>query len=101
MKTKVVYNGCYGGFGLSDEALALYMAYSGKTKPIREWRGGREIPRHDPALIRVVEELGEEAGGGHSNLVIEEIKGKAYRIVEEDGWESVETPDMIDWVVAE
>ena len=99
MKTKVVYNGCYGGFGLSDEALALYRVYSGWKEPMKPHAD--QIPRHDPALIRVVEELGSKANADYSNLVIEEIYGKVYRITEENGYESIETPEGVDWVVAE
>jgi len=87
MTNKVVYNACFGGFGLSDEAEARYAELSGSD-------GGYQS-RHDPILVRVVEELGEAASG---NLRIAEIEGSIYRIDEYDGSESVETPDSYDWV---
>jgi hypothetical protein len=51
---------------------------------------GREIDRADPDLIRVVEELGEEASGRFAELHIVEIPdGTAYSIDEYDGLEHV------------
>ena len=98
MSTKIVVNDCYGGFGLSVEAMQLYRTYKGITGDL--WVG--DIARHDPALIRVVEELGgERASGRCARLVIEEIAGKVYRITEYDGYEGVETPGLVDWIVAE
>jgi hypothetical protein len=92
MKAKVVFNYCYGGFGLSDEALDLYEKYSGKLFC------DYSTPRHDPTLVRVVEELGKNASGVCANLLIEEIEGDMYRITECDGLEQVETPSYTEWV---
>jgi hypothetical protein len=98
MSTKIVVNACYGGFGLSDEAMQLYRTYKGITGDL--WV--HDIARHDPALVRVVEELGgKRASGSCARLVIEEIAGKLYRITEYDGYEGVETPGLVDWIVAE
>lgn len=59
----------------------------------------RDIPRHDPALVQVVEELGDAASGRCAKLRIEEIPDKTqYRIDEYDGMESVETRDSYEWV---
>lgn len=93
--TKVVYNNCYGGFGLSDKALERYNELKGKSldDPIYDW----EISRHDPILVQVVEELGEEANGDFADLQIANIDGP-YRIDEYDGSETVETPDSYDWI---
>ena len=61
----------------------------------------RDIPRHDPALVEVVEELGKEANGMCADLAIAEIpKGTKYRIDEYDGNESVMTIDDYDWQTA-
>lgn len=50
-----------------------------------------DIERHDPDLIRVVEELGKEANGICANLVIKDIGDSKYHIDEYDGYESVIT----------
>ena len=51
---------------------------------------GRDIPRDDPALVQVVEELGKEAEGLFAALVIVEIPdGVAWQIGEYDGYEHV------------
>jgi len=61
----------------------------------------RDLDRTDPALVQVVEELGEKASSWASKLVVEELpKGTLYRIDEYDGYESIETVDNIDWKVA-
>lgn len=87
--TKLVLNVDYGGFSLSKKALeALSLDDS--------WIG-RNMKRHDPRLVKVVEELGEEAWGDYACLEVVTIPGTCYRIDEYDGWESVEIPDSIDW----
>jgi len=94
--TKIVYNSCYGGFGLSKEARARYAEIAGK-EPSSDW----DIDRTDPVLVRVVEEMGEAANDAYSALRIAEIPtGQRYRIDEYDGNESVETPDSYDWKIA-
>ena len=80
---KVVINKCYGGFGLSDEALQLYNELSGLSIK-RE----TEIPRHDPHLVEVVERLGEAANSGFSELKVVDIPDDVeYDICEYDGME--------------
>ena len=91
--TKVVYSACYGGFGLSEEACALYRSKTGAGSMPNRY----ELSRHDPALVEVVEELGEKANTRYSDLKIAEVNGP-YRIDEYDGFESVETPDSYDWI---
>ena len=142
--TKVVYNACYGGFGLSKEACQRYWDIKGQQVWIEQnpefissdifdvWLVSpedriekkdtdnfyamsmdervaynqayskqiwyyRDVDRHDPALVQVVEELGKKAGGNYAELAIAEVYGP-YRIDEYDGYESVETADSYDWV---
>jgi hypothetical protein len=83
---KVVYSACFGGFGLSDAAEALYLERTG------EEFCSFDTPRHCPALVAVVEELGDAANSNYSRLVVKEIKGNQYRIHEYDGSETVYTP---------
>lgn len=96
--TKIVYNNCYGGFSLSDEGIALYKTIKGSV-PNNFY--DRDIDRADPALVEVVETLGEKADGGFASLKIREIpKGTKYRIDEYDGSESVMTIEDYDWETA-
>lgn len=112
--TKVVYNECYGGFSLSDEAIELYLNLKGlKYKKIKEQWGSRyeveenknfydrRIERDDPVLVQVVEKLGMKANGSCAKLCIEDLpKGTLYRITEYDGYESIETKYDMDWSIA-
>jgi hypothetical protein len=137
--TKVVYNACYGGFGLSKEACQRYWDIKGQQVWIEDASWGftvwlvapedripvksedafhamsmderiaynqayseqtwyyRDVDRHDPALVQVVEELGKKAGGNYAKLAIAEVYG-SYRIDEYDGYESVETADSYVWI---
>lgn len=142
--TKVVYNACFGGFGLSREAIQRYWEIKGqqiwieddkkysalgifdvwlvppeerlelrydeefdamtteekiaytKARSEQIWNLHR-VDRHDPALVQVVEELGDKANGNYAKLRIAEVSGP-YRIDEYDGFESVETSDSYDWI---
>lgn len=97
--TKIVYNACYGGFGLSEAGHARYAELAGFDEQHRWYH--RELHRTDPLLAQVVEELGEAANGRFSNLQIRELpEGTLYRIDEYDGYESVMTQDDYDWRVA-
>ena len=94
--TKIVYNACYGGFGLSQEAVIRYREITGAEAPY-----DRTIERNDPALVQVGEELGSKANGSCADLCIAEVPaGTRYRIDEYDGLESVMTIDDYDWSVA-
>ena len=139
--TKVVYNACYGGFGLSKEACQRYWDIIGQQVWIeqnpefissdmfdvwlvspeerlekREWSSmsltermaynkayskqtwyHRDVCRHDPVLVQVVEELGDKSNGEYAKLRIEEVYG-SYRIDEYDGNESVMTSGDYDWI---
>ena len=112
--TKIVYNDCYGGFGLSDEAVEMYLQLKGfkynKTPDswgsnfaVEGWKNFYygHIDRADPILVQVVETLGEKANGDCAKLEIEDIPaGTLYRITEYDGNESVEMQYNVDWKVA-
>lgn len=101
---KVVYNACFGGFSLSPSAVRLGREISGNQK----WGDADEkygfiegIERHDPVLVRVVEELGRAASGSCAKLAVKEIpSGTLYRIDEYDGSETVMTNSDYDWTVA-
>lgn len=91
---KIVYNQCYGGFRLSDLAREKLAEKKGIHLSDLPYDSG--FDRADPDLVAVVEELGEKASTSLSNLKIEEVEGQ-YRIVEYDGFETVETPESIKW----
>jgi hypothetical protein len=60
-----------------------------------------DIERTDPALVEVVEELGNKANGMYAKLNIVELpSGTLYRITDYDGYEHIETNDDMDWKVA-
>jgi hypothetical protein len=87
---KIVINGCYGAFTLSEKALAEYTRRIGGG-PVEYW----EIPRDNPVLVALVEEWGERAVGimwSVTDLVIEEIDDDCegyWTITEIDGKESI------------
>jgi hypothetical protein len=95
----VVFNNCFGGFGLSDKGRAKYAKIKGvDPASVRD----RDIFRHDPALIQVIEEMGRKAGGSFGDPQIKYIPhGSKYRITEYDGLEQVELPDEIEWEIAD
>ena len=112
--TKIVYNACYGGFSISDEATRMYLDLKGWTYTEEKTKWGstfdvkevnhfydRNIDRADPVLIQVVEKLGEKVNGMCAKLRIEDVpEGTLYRITEYDGYEDIETKDGIDWKMA-
>ena len=57
--------------------------------------------RHDPELVKTVEDLGSEANGSCALLKIKEIKGDRYVINEYAGRERVVEPDDINWIIVE
>jgi hypothetical protein len=114
--TKIVYNSCYGGFGLSDKAIQRYSDLAGLglihtnvsdrgwgywELPDGEYWNGTDLLRTDPILIQVVEELGREADANFAKLAIDELPaGTLYHIHEYDGLETIMTQDDYDWSVA-
>jgi hypothetical protein len=120
--TKIAYNTCYGGFGLSDAAIMRYAELKGIKLAIGSnsnsicsqfyingiedddhYFPSYEIERNrtDPILIQVIEELGAAANGLCSKIQIVDLpSGTRYRIDEYDGLESIQTDYQIDWNIA-
>lgn len=107
--TKVVYNACYGGFGLSHDAILRYatlvnlpIVYNqGVYTCNGEYFSKRDIPRTDPHLIQVIEEMGRDVSSSFAELTIRELPtGTKYCIIEDDGKETVKTIDEFEWSVA-
>ena len=105
---KIVINSDYGGFSLSDQAVLAYgrkkglnlvkdentswsvsIFYKG-TVAKENYFEDRDIPRNDPALVEVVEKLGEAAYGFAANL-------KTVEIPEDVDW-CIEENDGLEWV---
>lgn len=99
---KIVINVCYGGFGLSDKAIEKYLEYEygrftkeGRDYYIGDFRNGDyfseyDILRDNLNLIKVVEELKEDANGMFAKLKIVEIPDDVtWDISEYDGWETI------------
>lgn len=99
---KVVYNNCYGGFGLSEKAILWLNEKYGLE--YKKYKYGiylkEDLKRHDSRLVECVETLGSDvASGEYAKLRVETINSKVYRIDEYDGSESVITPDSdFNWV---
>lgn len=95
MKTyEVVYNGDYGGFSLSKEAIKMLKELG--------WKDDEYEPvRHDPKLVQVVKKLGDKAGGSYACLQVAVLSGNKYRIDEYDGTESVIEPNEEEWTIIE
>lgn len=97
--TRLVLNKCHGGFGLSPKAITLLLETLGyKDKDVDATVAKNivaEIPRHHPALVYVIEELGTEAWVPyyldeyiHRPMVVEIPVGESdYEILYQNGWE--------------
>ena len=98
MANKVVYNDCYGGYGLS-KAARVYLAGFGISEDVCEY----DIKRHDPRLVQVVENLGIAANGECADLQIYHMLKHEYRyhIEDYDGLETVATPGNTAWIEIE
>ena len=106
---RIVINRAHGGFGLSREAILLYLELSGEAYTLeqqedreRQLRLGdrimvqgyefesRSINRDDPALVTTVRRLGSKADGDYAKLKIVEVPaGVAWQIDDYDGKEWV------------
>lgn len=85
---KIVINSCYGGFGLSNQALELYKMLTGipAAQDLSYW----EIARDNPQLVQIVEQLGERADTSYSLLKVVEVPDDVnWHIHEHDGLEYV------------
>lgn len=108
---KVVINRCFGGFGLSHEAIVKYAVLAGITMIVVDKYPERSIMRYeyytdsisddnywseydiertDPNLVKVVEQMGEAAWGDCAELAVVEIPdGINWHIGEYDGIEHI------------
>ena len=116
---RVLINSQYGGFSIS-EAGAFRLMQLGMAVEVEydEWVYDKvthrdayidlpdDLERHDPRLLQTFDELGQAMAGSCCTLKAVEVPldsllpGYRYRIIQNDGWERVETPDSILWVEA-
>lgn len=97
MTKKVVINACYGGFGLSKEAIDEYAKRKGialgkwnSTWKFYEEMSDRRIARDDADLVDIVESMGEKSYGWAAELKVVEIpEDVEWEIQEYDGSEWV------------
>ena len=68
MSFKVVFNACYGGFDMNDNALTEYNKRASEAIHYPEL-----MARDDPVLIEMVEEMGNKMNSNHSKLTIAEF----------------------------
>ena len=86
---KVVINACFGGFGLSDEAITMYRERTGIAAGERATYAD-ELARDDYHLVYVVETLGEKANSSYAKLKVVEIPAEVdWEIAEYDGNEHI------------
>ena len=89
---KIVINACFGGFGLSDEAIAMFRERKGIADTERPTYAD-EIARDDVDLIAVVEALGGKANTQYSEwkvvVVPAWLREKGWLIEEYDGSEHI------------
>ena len=98
MTTKVIYNNCCGGFGLSDLTREALLRAGCTEDEIDDFDYDN---RHDPRLVHVVETMGSRlASGACSDLRVCEFSGTKYRVTKYNGAETVETPGTIAWTDA-
>ncbi len=88
----ILYNNCYGGFSLSKKVIDMY----NERSPQRKIKHSHSfIPRHDPLLLEIFNEIGSEEFSEQcvSNICVRYIDSKYknfYDITEYDGMEGVE-----------
>ena len=78
-----LYNGCYGGFSLSDECIELYEKETGNE--VSDWN------RTDPHLIKLFLEKGSTwISGVFSNILFREIPKELLQYVVLDEYDGME-----------
>jgi hypothetical protein len=89
---RVLYNGCYGGFMLSNEAVNEYQARTG-LKIRRDFSRFDIEPRTDPVLLAIYDLIGSARfSGKYSKILYKQIEAQYLdyiQITEYDGVESV------------
>jgi len=88
---EVLYNRCYGGWGISEKAVELYNLRNENSNPLTTLDSD-DLCRHDPILIQIYHELGKEFNDTYARIQIKKIPKiyeNYYYIRDYDGLESV------------
>ena len=86
----VVINACYGGFRLSPQGMQRYAELSGNPVPTCKYY--TDYVRHDPILVKVVQELGADSHSKYSELYVDTVPFHLllyYSLDEYDGVENI------------
>lgn len=99
---KLVANGCYGGFGVSNQAIVWFREKLGQeavgiSDLSLSMAIEYNISRNHPLLVQCFEEMGEAMNGRSAKLYLYEGKDEPYWIQEYDGSESVRTMSDSPW----
>jgi len=94
---EVLYNNCYGGWGVSEQAINLYNNRMKEIDPNHvsiEDSGDLWSNRHDPVLVKIFHELGDAFNESRYNCskiaIIPKKYENCYIIKEYDGLESIQ-----------
>ena len=109
---EIVINECYSGYKLSSKAIIEILKLKGISEnrisiSNKKWDNIvlidkqscyrimdiLKLPRHDKDLVNVIKKLGEESNTYCSKLNIVKIQSKIYKIIENDGYKTVEELD--------
>lgn len=85
----VMFNACFGGFGLSDAAMTAYRERCPDAGADLDSWG---ILRHDAVMVEIVRELGDAANDRYAKIRLQRIPAQFvnfYQIDEYDGMETV------------
>lgn len=86
--TKIVINTCFGGFSISDEAVAWLHAHGADDATTYGYSD--DFYRDDPMLVACVEALGSKADGSCAKLKVVEIPADVnWKISDYDGVEHI------------
>lgn len=90
----VLFNDCYGGFSVSGRAAKLY---NDRMRSLNKKELGKydfwDCKRHDPVLVQIWHELGNEFNSSYSKVKVAKIPKKYlnhYTITEYDGLEGIQ-----------
>lgn len=91
---EIVINICWGGFGISQQAVEWLRSENVSEEELEEINRGWPTAkaRMHPKLIECVRTLGKEADGMNSKLHIVTFEGNKIRIEDYDGMEAIRTP---------
>ena len=103
MKVKIAISDCYGS-GLVASRRLVERLKEVKGKEVGNGPFLPNIARHDPDLIKCIEELGERSNSPDphifSHIVIKEVElpSGRYYIDNRDGKEEIIIPEKVNWV---